>query len=81
MVRFVSGSYEPVTQMGAPLLVKGVQEQQAQIQEQEKEIVLQRNQIEREDIQMKQQQTEIEALKKLVCLDYPGADVCKQKDN
>jgi len=56
-----------------PVLVKGTQEQQAQIDEQRKHINRQQSQI-------KEQQSEIEALKKLVCLDHPGADICKRKD-
>ena len=37
----------------------------------------QQQQIEQQQDRLKQQQSQIEGLKKLVCLDHPNADVCK----
>ncbi|HWO02191.1 MAG TPA: tail fiber domain-containing protein, partial [Blastocatellia bacterium] len=53
-----------------PVLVKGVQEQQTQIEGQQKRIIQQQEQI-------KQQQTQLDGLKRLVCLDHANADVCR----
>jgi hypothetical protein len=39
----------------------------------------QQTQIERQQKQLEEQQLQIENLKKLICLDHPSADVCRQK--
>ena len=36
--------------------------------------------VQQQQEQIKEQQNEIENLKKLVCLDHPGAKLCKRKD-
>ena len=52
------------------VLINAIKEQQSQIKRQ-------RQQIANHQDQLKQQQRQIEALKILVCLDHPNADVCK----
>jgi hypothetical protein len=38
----------------------------------------QQTQIEQQEEQITKQQTQIDQLKKLVCADHPGAEICKQ---
>jgi len=52
------------------VLINAVKEQQAQIEQQQ-------NQLKQQQDGLKQQQSQIESLKKLVCLDHPQAEVCK----
>src|SRR6266536_1790699 len=51
-------------------MLNAVKEQQAQITEQQE-------QIKKQQDALKQQQSQIEVLKKVICLDHPHADVCQ----
>ncbi len=53
-----------------PVLVKGVQEQQTQIEQQQ-------GRIEQQQKQLQQQQAIIEGLRKFVCGQNPQAEVCR----
>ena len=70
------------------ILVNAVKEQQDQIsaqnhrvETQEKQIEEQRKQIDQQRESLQRQQAQIEALKEVVCLQNPRADVCKSKKN
>ncbi|HZS47853.1 MAG TPA: tail fiber domain-containing protein, partial [Blastocatellia bacterium] len=52
-------------------LVNAVKEQQTQITEKQTEITQLKDQVQR-------QQQQLDSLKKLVCAEHPGADICKQ---
>ena len=60
-----------------PVLVKGIQEQQAQIENQQEELKQQKDQIERERAENAAQQQELKALKSLLCRSHRHSSVCK----
>ena len=68
------------------VLVNAIKEQQTQIAQQQAQVKGQQEQIERHEQQtalqqqlIGQQQTEIDGLKRLICLRYPKETVCKQE--
>ena len=52
------------------MMLQAIKEQQAQIQEQQTE-------IKKQQAEMASERSQIETLKRLVCLDHPGSDVCR----
>jgi len=59
------------------VLVNAVQQQQAQIAEQQRTIHKQQQQNQAQQNQLRQQQQQLDALKRLVCLSHPRAKACK----
>jgi hypothetical protein len=63
------------------LLINAINEQQAQITQQQSRTETQQAQIDHQLGRIEEQQRQIESLLKVVCLDHPGADLCKPKGN
>lgn len=60
------------------VLINAIKEQQLQIKLQQTRMEAQQTQIDNQLSQIERQQTQIEGLVKVVCLDHPGADICKK---
>src|SRR5262249_20958217 len=56
-----------------------IEQQQRQLKERERQAVQQQQQLEQYRQQLIVQQREMESLKRLVCLSHPGAAVCKMR--
>jgi hypothetical protein len=59
------------------VLVNAIKEQQEQIGQQQSQIGQQQSQIKTQETLIRRQQIQIDALKKIVCLDHPNADICR----
>jgi predicted RNase H-like nuclease (RuvC/YqgF family) len=59
---------------------KQVTDENRRLQQENASLKTRLDRLEQQQSEVKQQQNQIELLKKLVCLDHPGADMCKRKD-
>ncbi|HXI94186.1 MAG TPA: tail fiber domain-containing protein [Blastocatellia bacterium] len=62
------------------VFINAIKEQQSQITKQQTRMETQQTQIENQLLEIKRQQKQIENLLKVVCLDHPGATLCKPKE-
>lgn len=62
------------------VFINSIKEQQSQIIRQQTRLDEQQSEIDRQLRRIERQQDQIESLLKIVCLDHPGADLCKPKE-
>ena len=58
-------------------LVNGLKQQQAQVEHQQALINLQQIRFEQQQTQIEQQRNQIELMKRIICLEHPGAGLCR----